>query len=211
MSLAELATAHAGASRVFQRHRLDFCCRGLRSLADACLERGIDADAVLDEIESTGSTPALGDGSTAELVAHIVGHYHRRLREELPSLVALAAKVERVHAQRPECPRGVAALLDAMSRELVVHMAKEENVLFPLIASGNTRVHGPVQVMESEHRDHALTLARLRQLAADFVPPDAACTSWRALYLRLNDFERELMEHVHLENHVLFPRALGGA
>jgi regulator of cell morphogenesis and NO signaling len=210
-TLAELATEHPAASRVFQRYGLDFCCKGLRSLEAACAERGLDAPAILAEIESSTSAPQTSAGESSEvLVAHLVDHYHRRLREELPQLIAMAGKVERVHFKRSACPFGLAEHLTRMHEELLLHMVKEEKVLFPLILSGRTGLHGPVQVMEAEHRDHATNLERLRDLAHDFVPPPEACATWQALYLRLNDFERELMEHVHLENHVLFPRALGG-
>lgn len=211
-TLAELATEHSAASRVFQRVGLDFCCKGLRSLEAACRERGLDADALLAEIESSSApSRALGDESTGALITFIVEHYHERARAELPLLIAMAAKVERVHAKRPACPLGLSEHLTRMREELLLHMVKEEKVLFPLLSSGQSSgLHGPVQVMEAEHRDHGAHLARLRELAHDFVAPPDACATWQALYLRLNDFERELMEHVHLENHVLFPRALGG-
>ncbi len=209
-TLAELATEHPAASRVFQRYGLDFCCKGLRSLDSACAERGLDPQAILAEIESAPSPGRPTDESSEQLVARLVEHYHRRLREELPQLVSMASKVERVHSKRAACPAGLAEQLTRMQEELLFHMAKEEKVLFPLILSGRGGLHGPVQVMEAEHRDHAANLERLRELAHDFVAPPEACATWRALYLRLEDFERELMEHVHLENHVLFPRALGG-
>jgi len=210
-TLAELATAHASASRVFQRLGLDFCCKGRRSLEIACSERGLDAGAVLAEIEKDDAgAPAITHAPKDEVISHIVNHYHRRLREELPQLVAMAAKVERVHGDKGDCPLGLAAHLGRMQLELLDHMAKEENVLFPLALSGHPRLHAPVNVMEAEHRDHAAHLARVRELTGDLVPPPGACATWRALYLRLSDSERELMEHVHLENHVLFPRILGG-
>jgi regulator of cell morphogenesis and NO signaling len=210
-TLAELATEHPAASRVFQRYGLDFCCKGLRSLDSACAERGLDAAAILAEIESAAIARATSASESSDvLVAHIVDHYHRRLREELPQLIVMASKVERVHSKRAGCPLGLAEHLTGMQQELFLHMAKEEKVLFPLILSGRTGLLGPVQVMEAEHRDHAANLERLRELAHDFVAPPEACATWQALYLRLSDFERELMEHVHLENHVLFPRALGG-
>lgn len=210
-TLAELATEHPAASRVFQRVGLDFCCKGLRSLDAACAERGLDARAILAEIESSSPPSRVFTGdSTETLIGFIVEHYHRRAREELPLLITMAGKVERVHAKRPACPHGLSEHLTRVREELLLHMAKEEKVLFPLLSSGQSGLHGPVQVMEAEHRDHGAHLTRLRAIAHDFVAPPDACPTWQALYLRLNDFERELMEHVHLENHVLFPRALGG-
>jgi regulator of cell morphogenesis and NO signaling len=211
VTLAELAIEHPAASRVFQKHGLDFCCQGRRSLESACADRGLDAPSILAEIEASTNTPRnVAAESTEALIAHLVDHYHRRARAELAELVTMAAKVERVHAKREACPRGLAEHLARVHGELLLHMAKEERVLFPLLLGGQGGLHAPVQVMEAEHRDHARYLARSRELAHDFVPPPGACATWRALYLRLSEFERELMEHVHLENHVLFPRALGG-
>jgi regulator of cell morphogenesis and NO signaling len=114
-----------------------------------------------------------------------------------------------VHADHPAVPRGLAAHLRRMSQELEDHMGKEEVVLFPMIRSGRgSFAMGPVQVMELEHLDHAANLERMRQLANDCTPPPDACATWKALYLGLADLEREIMEHIHLENHALFPRAL---
>jgi regulator of cell morphogenesis and NO signaling len=212
-TLAELATKHPSASRVFQKLGFDFCCKGMRSLAAACAERGVDPNAVLDEIQhsqSLATERGHAEDTNEQLIDHIVNHYHERLREELPTLVAMATKVESVHQNRAGCPHGLSEHIQAMADELISHMGKEEQILFPLILSGRVRLHGPIQVMEAEHRDHARNLERLRELTSDFAPPTGACATWRALYLRLSDFERELMEHVHLENHVLFPRALGG-
>jgi regulator of cell morphogenesis and NO signaling len=143
------------------------------------------------------------------LIEHILVHFHAAHREELARLVAAAHKVERVHADKPSCPRGLAAHLARMSEELEEHMQKEEQVLFPMILAGRGRmVAMPVQMLELEHRDHALHLQRTRRLATDFVPPPEACGTWVALYLGLAELERDLMQHIHLENNVLFPRAL---
>src|SRR5687768_14900892 len=123
-SLAELATHHAAASRVFHKLGLDFCCKGMRSLASACAERGIDAEAVLAEIAtapSSGAPAALAQASNEALVDHIVGYYHRRVREELPELLRMAAKVERVHGGKQDCPVGLAAHLERMTDELGSH------------------------------------------------------------------------------------------
>lgn len=212
-TLAELAVTHPAASRVFYRHGLDYCCHGKRPLEAACAERGLSPEAVLDEVaaEERVATPAArwDDRPLAELIEHLVGHYHRRLREELPALVEMAAKVERVHADKPSCPRGIASHLEAVHQAVLDHLAKEEQVLFPIIAAGHgRRAGGPVHVMEMEHEDHAANLRRTRELTADLVAPDEACATWRALYLRLGALEAELMEHIHLENNVLFPRAL---
>jgi regulator of cell morphogenesis and NO signaling len=214
-TLAELATAHPGASRVFHRLGLDYCCEGRRSLDEACRERGLATREVLEAIESGSPDPGPADSWDTrpldELIDFIIHHYHDALRRELPELVELAAKVESRHAEKPSCPRGLTDHLRAVEAAVRDHLDKEEHVLFRMILGGHGEgAAGPVQVMEQEHRDHAANLARTRQIAHDLVPPDEACASWRALYLRLRELEAELMEHIHLENNILFPRALRG-
>ena len=215
-SLAELAASHAGASRVFHRHGLDFCCHGQRSLAEACEPKGLDADALVAELELEIGSDQAGFERWNEqpldvLIPHLLERFHAGHREELPRLLAMARKVEAVHGDKAGCPRGLAAHLEHVSEALEEHMQKEEQVLFPMILGGGGRMAAmPVRVMEQEHEDHGRNLARIRELAHDFVPPAEACNTWRALYLGLAGFEREIMEHIHLENNVLFPRALQG-
>ena len=213
-TLADLAVTHPAASRVFHRHRLDFCCHGRRALAEACAERGIDAAGVIAEIareEAQTSDARWDERPLTELVRHIVDHYHQRLRVELPELISFAAKVETRHAEKPSCPRGLRAHLEEVHEAVLDHLAKEEQVLFPMLLGGRQQnALGPIHVMEAEHRDHAESLAKTRRLTADLVAPEEACPTWRALYLRLAAFEAELMDHIHLENNVLFRRALAG-
>ncbi len=215
-TLAELATTHPSASRVFHRYGLDFCCGGRRPLADVCRARGLDEGAVLDAIEresaATEPAPRWDVAPIPDLVAYIVSRYHDRLRDDLPQLVALAAKVETRHAEKSTCPRGLSKHLSAMHENVLAHLAKEEKVLFPLILDSMGRMAaGPIRVMEQEHDDHREALLQTRALTDDLVAPPEACTSWRALYLRLDELEADLMEHIHLENNVLFPRVLGSA
>jgi regulator of cell morphogenesis and NO signaling len=211
-TLAELAMVLPAASRVFHRHGLDFCCHGGRPLAEACAERGLDPQAVLAEVaaEGQGVTKVRWDQRPlGDLVDFIVGHYHARLRVELPELLAMAERVETRHAEKASCPRGLAAHLAHVHQAVLEHLEKEEQILFPMLRSGRgSLAAGPIQVMELEHDDHAANLRRTRALAHDLTPPDEACNTWRALYLRLAELEAELMEHIHLENHVLFQRAL---
>jgi len=211
-TLAELASTHPAAARVFLSHGLDFCCKGRRPLRAACIEKGLDAGNVLAEIEGSAVTGDLADWSTRplpELIEHILSRYHAALRRDLPALIAMAEKVEARHADKPAVPAGLTRHLRAMHVAVLDHLAKEETILFPAILSGRgTMCGGPIQVMEAEHTDHGENLAHMRTLAGDLVPPPQACTTWRALYLGLLQLERELMEHIHLENNVLFPRAL---
>lgn len=211
-SLAELATTRPGAAGVFWRHGLDFCCHGQIALGEACRARGLEAEELLEELAAQGAERAFERWDRrplAELVMHLLERYHARHRAELPPLIEMARKVERVHAAKPDVPRGLTALLERVAEELEQHMQKEEQVLFPLILSGRGRLAGmPIQAMEREHEDHGRNLAALRARTHDHVPPPEACNTWRALYLGLAELERELMQHIHLENNVLFPRAL---
>ena len=212
-TLADLAVTYPAAARVFHRHGLDFCCGGRRPLATVCAERGIDADALLNDIElESSSAPSERRWDLApldELIAFIVNTYHHRLRATFPDLIRMAARVEERHADKPSCPRGLTRHLELMHEAMLDHLAKEEQVLFPLIISGRGQsAVGPAHVMEREHDEHARHLGVLRRLTNNFQPPEGACTTWRALYLALQQFEEELMVHIHLENNVLFRRAL---
>lgn len=213
ITLADLAISRPGASRVFLAHGLDFCCGGKQPFTEACVERGLDPDALLKEIEAADAAPddlsRWSKRPLLDLIGFIEDYYHARLRSELPELIALADKVEQVHADKPTCPRGLAAHLRQMHLAVLDHLKKEERILFPAIRAG--RGHGTtstVHSLEMEHEDHGMSLARLRELTADLTPPAEACPTWRALYRRLARLGDELMEHVSLENHVLFPRAL---
>lgn len=212
-TLAELAVKHPVASRVFHRYGLDFCCGGNRPLETACAERGLAAGAILDEIageeKSNDDLPRWEQRRLTELISHIVNYYHRRLREELPQLVEMAAKVEHSHRDKASRPAGLRDHLQEVHYAVLEHLAKEENILFPMIFGGRGAMASrPIQVMELEHEDHAENLRRTRELTANFTPPPEACVTWRALYQRLAAFEAELMDHIHLENNVLFRRAL---
>lgn len=212
--LSELAATRAGASRVFARHRLDFCCHGNVTIAEACAKAGVDADALIAELQAEERVATDFRSWTTEPLGHVIDHvlarFHEPLREELPRLVRMASRVEAVHGHRDDAPVGLAAHLTDMTTELELHMQKEERVLFPLVKDGHGGAAlGPIRMMEQEHEDLADQLARTRELTGDMDPPEDACGTWRALYAGLAELELDLMEHVHLENAVLFPRALG--
>ncbi len=210
-TLGEIAAKQPGATRVLLRHRLDFCCGGGRTLAAACAQAGLDADAIARELDGEPQTDEIAwDTRPAwELMDHIESRYHATLRRDVPPLLQAARKVERVHAQKPAVPAGLAMVLTAFWDELQEHMQKEELVLFPALRNGANagRVAAPIRTMMRDHDVHAAALRRVRELTDDLVAPAHACATWRALYDGLVELERELMEHIHLENHVLFARA----
>ncbi len=211
-SVGEIAARLPGATAVFRRHKLDFCCGGAKALADAARERGVDVAAVETELSALDATRGLPANAhdSATLIDHILARYHETHRRELPELFRLARKVEAVHSDHPQVPRGLADLLETMAAELDSHMAKEEMVLFPMMRRmPDGRFDPPIAQMRHEHDDHGATLGRLRAIAHDFVPPEGACRSWQALYTGAAKLADDLMEHIHLENNVLFPRFSG--
>jgi regulator of cell morphogenesis and NO signaling len=214
--LGDLAAADPSATRVFLRHRLDFCCGGRRTLAEACERAGLDPAEIVAELaqEATRGEPSARweQRSQAELADHIEAHYHVGLRRDLPPLIEAARKVERVHAGKPGVPSGLADVLDEFFAEMQSHMGKEEQILFPMIRRGarGEAVFMPVRVMESEHDAHREQLVKIRELTDDLRLPANACATWTALYRGLETLEAELMQHIHLENNILFARATRG-
>lgn len=205
--VADIAASLPGATQVFRRYKIDFCCGGQVPLSQAAAERG----AALPELEA--ELAALETGATEvpkgneELIEHILDRYHATHRAELPELVRLAARVEERHADKPAVPRGLHAALLELSGALEDHMQKEEQILFPLMrAGGHPMIAAPIGRMRFEHDEHGERLANLERLAHGFELPEEACPTWRALYAGLRKLIEDVHEHVHLENNVLFAR-----
>ncbi|PLL20845.1 iron-sulfur cluster repair protein YtfE, partial [Klebsiella michiganensis] len=147
----------------------------------------------------------------ADIIDHIIVRYHDRHREQLPELILQATKVERVHADKPNVPKGLTKYLTMLHQELSSHMMKEEQILFPMIKQGmGTQAGGPINVMESEHDEAGELLEVIKHITQNVTPPAEACTTWKAMYNGINELIDDLMEHISLENNVLFPRALAG-
>ena len=207
--VGEIAADLPGATAVFREFKLNFCCRGDVPLADAARQRGVELSEVIDALDAlkASDAPSLRTISTDELIDHILSRYHDVHRRELAELVLLARKVEAVHADHPQAPHGLAALLQQMRGELEVHMKKEELVLFPAMRRGSgARLDAPVAQMRHDHADHGEYVGRLEVMTDDFRTPADACRSWQALYAGVAKLSQDLMEHIHLENNVLFPR-----
>jgi len=147
---------------------------------------------------------------TDALIEHILARYHETHRRELAELVRLARKVESAHAAHPDVPRGLANLIEQTGHALNEHMFKEEQMLFPMmLAGGGGWLAAPIEVMRYEHVEHGERLELLQRTTHNFVPPEDACDSWRALYAGLDKLVDDIHEHIHLENNVLFPRFSG--
>jgi regulator of cell morphogenesis and NO signaling len=208
-SVGEIAAAMPGATAVFRKFNVDFCCQGDVVLTEAARQRGIDAadlEAALIALDASDLT-APKSRETEELIDHILARYHETHRRELPELLELAGKVEAVHANHPQVPRGLADTLLQMLGELEVHMKKEELILFPAMRqSAQVGLEAPIGQMRHDHDDHGELIRRLESLTDSFTLPEGACRSWQALYTGTAKLANDLMEHIHLENNVLFPR-----
>ncbi|HUG59566.1 MAG TPA: iron-sulfur cluster repair protein YtfE [Candidimonas sp.] len=214
--LGTLASAIPGATRVFHDFQVDFCCNGNKTLAEAAEHQGLDLQALLTALHGLTTDVTAGvdwrDASSEELVAHIVGRFHERHRVQLPELIRLSRRVEHVHAGRPGCPSGLAEALEGLQQELESHMMKEEQVLFPMLVRGmNAAARAPISVMRFEHEQHGNALGHILGLTNNITTPVNACNTWRALYGGLNAFKEDLMQHIHLENNVLFLNASNAA
>ncbi len=213
-TVGELAAERPASVKVFYRHGIDFCCGGGVSLEQACERRGLDAGKLrreIDEEETRGGHDPGAWQSRAldDLIDHILSTYHRPLDEELPRLEQLARKVARVHGERHAELEPLRDAYLELASDLAPHMMKEEQVLFPAIRAANREFAAhPIEAMRMEHETAGDLLARMRELTSDYALPEDACGSFRALYNGLRELERELFEHIHLENNILFPRAL---
>ncbi|WP_311222672.1 MULTISPECIES: iron-sulfur cluster repair protein YtfE [unclassified Acidovorax] len=206
--IGQIAVQLPGSTAVFRRLKLDFCCGGQISLRQATADKGLDLQAVLDELAALQRPSTLPDaGTPTELIDHILTRYHDVHRAQLPELIRMARRVEAVHRDHPDVPAGLADALDAMHAELLSHMRKEELMLFPLLKAGGHPLAGqPIGVMREEHTDHGEALDRLAALTHDATPPQGACNTWRALYAGIAQLSDDLINHIHLENNVLFPQ-----
>lgn len=207
-AIGQIAVELPGATAVFRRHKLDFCCGGQLALQEACERKQLSVDTVLAELEGLQRVDVdVAQQPVPEVIDHILQRYHAVHREQLPELIRMARRVEAVHRESPDVPTGLADHLEAMEQELLDHMDKEENILFPLLrAGGRGMAHNPIAVMRHEHTSHGEQLERLMALAHDTKPPAGACNTWRALYAGIAQLSDDLINHIHLENNLLFPQ-----
>ena len=201
-----IAVQLPGATAIFRRLKLDFCCGGQVSLAQAVADKGLDSAALMSELAALQRPQVVAEiFDPAKLIDHILERYHAVHRTQLPELIRMARRVEAVHRDHPQVPAGLAALLEEAEQDLLAHMMKEENILFPMLkAGGNPFVSQPITVMRSEHTQHGAMLERLMALCSDAVPPVGACNTWRALYAGIAQLHDDLINHIHLENNILF-------
>ncbi len=225
-TVREIALGNPASIRVFESLGIDYCCGGKRPLSEACSHANVDSNRVLALLESIHQPatpgPEWNNSPLTDLIAHIVGTHHAYVRRETPRIDTLLAKVLARHgADHPEISQ-LQELFSGLSYELAAHMIKEEQILFPHIerlekarkvgapvpSACFTTVQAPIAGMMAEHDDAGTILAQLRRLSNGYTAPAGACPTWLGLYLALEEFEHDLHHHVHLENNILFPRAI---
>lgn len=223
-TVADIVTRRPGLSRLFEQAGIDYCCGGKKALEEACRTKGIDPQAFLAKLEGAiaqgAEEPAIDvvAMSLSELIDHIVKVHHAFIRSEFPRAAMMAEKVAAVHGGEDPRLVQVKKTFLALAEDLTHHLVKEEEVLFPMVRrreKGGTQETASsgscaelLQQMETEHNQVGSALAKLRELTDGYSPPDWACNTYRALLDVLAHIERDIHQHVHKENNVLFPRLL---
>ena len=227
-TVREIALEMPLTTRVFEEFKIDYCCHGDTPFDDACRNVGAIPEIVKEKIDSVLDESILSDQDSfsnmdlSDLVDHILDKHHVYTRDEMSHLTPLMAKVASRHGDHYTYLLELKDLFQALCDDLEPHMMKEEMVLFPYIqklayAAANHHqvayppfgtVQHPVSMMNVEHEEVGELLAKMREITNDYKLPDGACPSFTALFHRLGEFERDLHQHIHLENNLLFPRAI---
>lgn len=226
-TIGELVAEDYRKAEVFRKFGLDFCCGGHKSLEEACEEKGVstlDVENALKDVENKplSTSQDFNNWELDFLSNYIVATHHKYVADSLPMLYEFSEKVARVHGDTHPEVIDIANYFDAVAKELKSHMQKEENILFPYIrelvdAKKNDSainpspfgtIENPIKMMESEHVSAGGNMEKIHELSNSFTPPEDACSSYRVLYSKLEEFEKDLHQHIHLENNILFPKAI---
>lgn len=229
MTVREVAIELPQSTRLFEKLKIDYCCGGNRPLTEACASAGLEVGEVIGMLESVSQPDSQGNSALdfqslplPELIAHILDNHHVFTKQEMTRLDLLSNKVISAHGENHPELHKVGALLNTLCADLKPHMFKEEQILFPYIlalASADAEksaapfapfgtVNNPVRMMMMEHDTAGEILRELRTTTSDYSVPADGCISYRTLYEALEVFERDLHQHIHLENNILFPRAI---
>jgi regulator of cell morphogenesis and NO signaling len=226
-TVRDIALSQPSSIRVFEQYGIDYCCGGRKPLALACSEQDVETESVLAALVSAAEQSTLvaedwSKRSLQSLSEHIVSTHHAYVKNELPRLDSLAKNViERHGSTHPELP-AIHTALAKLDQELTQHLAKEEMILFPYIATleralaeGSSKpescfgtVANPIEMMTREHEAAGTLLAEIKDLSNHFTLPPDACPTYHAFFVGLKEFEQDLHQHIHLENNILFPRAI---
>lgn len=226
-TLGQIASKDLRKAEVFKKYGIDFCCGGKKTVKQACADKGLDVALIEKELQQIDkvldSRPLpYNEWALDFLVDYIVNTHHTYVKKYLPELKVYAAKVAKVHGQQHPELIPIRQLVEEISMEFVPHMSKEEQVLFPYIkemVASKTKgsslqgapfgsIHAPIHMMEADHESAGKHMEEIRRLSANFTLPQDACASYSLLYRMLAEFEGDLHTHVHLENNILFPKAV---
>jgi regulator of cell morphogenesis and NO signaling len=228
-TVREFALENPTATRVFEKLGIDYCCGGNRTLQESCRAANLDINQVLDSLESAEHDVQAAQKNRnwqteplADVIAHIKNTHHKYTREEIARLGPLFDKVCSVHGKNHQELLQIREIFQGLAQELATHLMKEEIVLFPFIVSMEEAtienkatvpapfgtVQNPVSMMEHEHDSAGNALRAMRKASSDYAVPAGGCVSYQALYKALDAFEIDLHQHIHLENNILFPRAI---
>jgi regulator of cell morphogenesis and NO signaling len=217
------------ATRVFEKLKIDYCCGGDKPLGEACATAGVEVANLERMLEEAGQADVQGNGSLdfrtatlAELIGHILDKHHVYTKAEMARLEALIEKVITAHSRNHPELQGLGGLFQQLCADLKPHMFKEEQILFPYIVEMEKSalqnrpapfapfgtVNNPIRMMMVEHETVGGLLRELRALSSNYTVPSDGCTSYQTLYHALEAFEQDLHQHIHLENNILFPRAI---
>lgn len=225
-TLGQLAAKDLRKAQIFKKYGLDFCCGGKKTVKEACAERGLDVVKIEQELANADKAPVTrplpyNEWSLDFLADYIVNTHHAYIRKNLPDISSYANKVARVHGSRHPELIEIFNHVQAVGNELTSHMVKEEQILFPYVKSlvkANTEktfvqapfgtVQNPINMMEQEHEFVGKEMEAIRELSNAYTLPEDACASYSLLYRLLAEFEEDLHLHIHLENNILFPKAV---
>jgi regulator of cell morphogenesis and NO signaling len=226
-TVRDIALENPATIRVFEKFGIDYCCGGRKPLTEACEAKSIAVDEVIAALEGALSEPVekSNDGAgtpLGELATYIVNTHHAYVNREVPRLTQLAARVVARHGDdKPEL-RVIQQKVSQIGDDMMHHQAKEEMILFPHIArleramaegapapkGGFGTVKNPIEMMSREHDSVGALMAEVRELSKDYTPPVGACPTFLNFFNGLREFEQDLHQHVHLENNILFPKAM---
>ena len=227
LTLSQIVTKDHHAASVFEKYNLDFCCKGNKSLGDACKEKGLNAEKILSELQndivvSNGNALRFNEWELDFLADYIINNHHQYVKNAIPIISAHAEKVASVHGKRHPETIEINKIFSVVYKDLKQHLMKEEEILFPYIKylvkvknNGSKpelpyfgTIKNPINMMESEHTSAGDSLFQIRKLTDNYSLPADACTTYSTYYKELKEFEEDLHKHVYLENSILFPKAI---
>ena len=227
-TLASIVTGNHQAVQILERYNLDFCCKGKRTLAQACDEKGIKIESITEELKlvsgiaGTRQMPLI-EMDAEQLINYILIHHHFYVKQSMPTIIAHLDKVATKHGDSYPYMKNVYDMFVVIMREMTLHMKKEETILFPRIkeverlykaerSSEILILPGSIQTlvneMEADHEEAGDIMYQIRTVTDNYTPPPNACTTFKVTLAELKEFEEDLHKHVHIENNILFPKAL---